>query len=188
MIIIGITGTIGAGKGTIVEYLEQKGFKHYSARAFIVAEIEKRGMPVNRDSMTIVADDFRKTFKPSYIIESLYQAASVGGSNAVIESIRAIGEANAMKNKPEFYLLAVDADPKIRYERIKARAGVTDAVSFEKFISDEQREINPTDPTRGDLLGCINLADYKIMNNGNLDTLQVHVDDVLAKIQTNNNQ
>ena len=25
-IIIGITGTLGAGKGTIVEYLEQRGF------------------------------------------------------------------------------------------------------------------------------------------------------------------
>ena len=33
-IIIGITGTLGAGKGTVVEYLKKKSFKHYSVRSF----------------------------------------------------------------------------------------------------------------------------------------------------------
>ena len=40
MLIIGITGTLGAGKGTVVEYLvEKKGFDHYSVRAFLLKEI-----------------------------------------------------------------------------------------------------------------------------------------------------
>lgn len=182
MIVIGITGTIGAGKGTVVEYLKKKGFKHYWARGFIVTEIEKRGMPVNRDSMRMVANDFRTTHGSSYIIESLYTQACQDGGNAVIESIRAIGEARAMKSKPGFYLLAVDADPKIRYERILSRASATDAVSFEKFLSDEQEEINPNDPTKQDLLGCIALADYQLTNNGTLEELQRQIDDVLEKI------
>ena len=39
MITIGITGTLGAGKGTIVEYLQkEKGFSHYSVRAFLTDE------------------------------------------------------------------------------------------------------------------------------------------------------
>ncbi len=42
MLIIGITGTLGAGKGTIVEYLEKEmGFDHLSVRDFITKEIEK---------------------------------------------------------------------------------------------------------------------------------------------------
>ncbi|MDR0438308.1 MAG: AAA family ATPase, partial [Bacteroidales bacterium] len=50
--IIGITGTIGAGKGTIVDYLvSQKGFLHFSVRDFLSEEIERRGLPVNRDTM-----------------------------------------------------------------------------------------------------------------------------------------
>ena len=61
MIIIGITGTIGAGKGTIVEYLtDKKGFTHYSVRSFLIDEIKKRGFEVNRDSMVLVANDLRK--------------------------------------------------------------------------------------------------------------------------------
>ncbi|HEX3095769.1 MAG TPA: AAA family ATPase, partial [Patescibacteria group bacterium] len=46
MIIIGITGTAGSGKGTVVEYLVSKyGFKHYSARGFITEELVRRNLP-----------------------------------------------------------------------------------------------------------------------------------------------
>ena len=37
--IIGITGTLGAGKGAVVEFLKQKDFKHYSVRNFLIEEI-----------------------------------------------------------------------------------------------------------------------------------------------------
>lgn len=43
MLIIGITGTIGAGKGTVSDYLvNKKGFKHFSVREFLIKEINKR--------------------------------------------------------------------------------------------------------------------------------------------------
>ena len=43
MIVIGITGTLGAGKGTIVDYLvKNKGFNHFSVRSFIAQEIQNR--------------------------------------------------------------------------------------------------------------------------------------------------
>ena len=71
MIIIGITGTIGAGKGTVVDYFTTKGFRHYSARQFIVREIERRRLPVDRDTMVSVANDLRTAHSPSYIITSL---------------------------------------------------------------------------------------------------------------------
>ena len=60
--IIGITGTLGAGKGTIVECLLEKGFKHYSVREFLVEEICKRGLEVNRNSMVLVANELRARF------------------------------------------------------------------------------------------------------------------------------
>ena len=58
MIIIGITGTLGAGKGTIVDYLvKQKGFVHYSVRArkiilkwtenFFAIALEREGHRLN---------------------------------------------------------------------------------------------------------------------------------------------
>ena len=98
--IIWITWTLGAGKWTIVDYLvKNKWFVHLSVRAYLIKEIEKRWMPVNRDSMVEVANDLRAKYWPSYIVEELYKQAKETGKNCIIESIRAEWEALALKWK-----------------------------------------------------------------------------------------
>ena len=68
MNIIGITGTLGAGKGTIVDYLIQHyGYRHYSVRGYLIEEAERRGLPLNRDTFVVVANDLRATHSPSFI-------------------------------------------------------------------------------------------------------------------------
>ena len=70
MIIIGITGTLGAGKGTMVDYLVQKrGFAHFSVRTYLQREMKKRNMPDNRDSMTTLANELRAQNSPSFITD-----------------------------------------------------------------------------------------------------------------------
>jgi dephospho-CoA kinase len=182
MTILGITGTIGAGKGTVVDHMKQKGFLHYSARAFIVREIERRGLPVSRDTMVLVANDLRAAHSPSYIITSLYNEAAGNGKNAVIESIRTEGEVQALRQKNHFHLIAIDADPKLRYERIVLRGTATDRISFEKFLSDEAREMHATDPNKQNLARCIELADHRIMNNGSVEALHDQIDRLLPNI------
>src|SRR3989344_4625117 len=132
--IIGITGTLGAGKGTVVEYLKTKGFKHYSARDIWNEEIDRRGLTRNRDTMTAVANDLRRIYGPSYFSKrALEKIEEQGGGGAVVESIRSIGEADYLK-KYGAALWAVDADIKKRYERISKRMSETDKISFEKFV------------------------------------------------------
>ncbi len=178
--IVGITGTLGAGKGTIVEFLIKKGFKHYSVRAFIVEEIEKRGLKVDRDSMVLVANDLRKENGPSYIVEKIYEKAVEEKVDAVIESIRTTGEVEALKDKEGFKLFAVEADIKKRYERIIARGTETDNVSFERFIQQEKIESESNDPGKQNLLKCIELADIKFTNNGTIQELHEQVEKVLG--------
>jgi len=185
MITIGITGTIGAGKGAVVDYLKQKGFVHYSVRAFLAEEVKRQGLEINRYNMTTVANDLRAQYSSGYIIETIFkqaQAANIkSGKNCIIESVRALGEVDFLKSQPHFTLLAVDAEPKIRYNRAVSRGSELDHVTFEKFISDEQREISP-DPTKGNLLGCIKRADFVIMNDGTLADLHAKIDAILPEI------
>jgi len=183
MIIIGITGTLGAGKGTIVDYLTaQKGFGHFSVRGFLITEINKRGLPVNRDSMTAVANELRAGNSPSYITDQLYEMARTTGGNCVIESIRTPGEIDSLRKKGKFFLFAVDAKTELRFNRIKQRASETDHIDFETFIANEKREMTTDDPNNQNLKRCIEMADFVIENNGTPEQLIEQVAVVLSKI------
>ena len=81
MLVIGITGTLGAGKGTMVEYLiKEKGFNHFSVRQFLLEEIRKRNLPENRDSMVVVANELTKA---EFTVLHHRPALSAGCSNRV---------------------------------------------------------------------------------------------------------
>ncbi len=79
-------------------------------------------------------------------------------------------------------MLATDADPKIRHERIVKRASETDQVSFEEFIEQELLESEGKDPWAQNLPACIEVADVVIMNNSSLEDLQRAVDEAIEKL------
>ncbi len=168
--IFGITGTNGAGKGTVVKYFVSKGFKHYSARGFIIEEIKRRELPIDRSSMRTIANDLRKKYKPNYIVEQLFMQAKEAGGDAVIESIRNIKEAEFLKSQ-RAALLSVDADRQVRYSRIVARAGETDRVDFDTWIMQEEREWNNTDAYDMNVPKVMSMADVTIMNSGTIGEL-----------------
>jgi len=183
MIIIGITGTLGAGKGTIVEYLvKEKGFVHFSVRDYLSEVIRSQGMEVNRDTMVVTANDLRSKNGSAFIIEELYRRAAATRQNCIIESIRTPGEIQKLRKKKNFFLLAVDADIKIRYDRIIIRGSETDNVSFETFRQNETREMYSDDPNKQNLSECIRQADFIIRNDDSLEQLKQKTEEILKKI------
>ncbi len=178
--IIGITGTDGAGKGTVVDYLVSKyGFEHYSARELLIDEIKKRGLPVDRNHMRLVANSLRKQHGNDYLARvavSRFESEKV--QKAVFESVRALDEARFLKNASA-YLLAVDADQALRYERVQARRSESDRVSFEQFVAHEKMEMDDPDPHGMQKAEVIKMADHLVTNNGTVEELWVQVDDML---------
>src|SRR3989338_4393992 len=149
MIIIGITGTLGAGKGTIAEYLtKKKGFAHFSATDFLIKEIKKRNLPINRNSMNKVANDLRAMHGPGYILEELYKEVAALDRNSVLEAVHTLGEIEVLRKHKGFYLFAIDADSKTRYLRISSRGSEKDQVSYEQFLAHEELEFASTDPAK----------------------------------------
>lgn len=180
--IIGLTGSFGAGKGAVVDYLVQKGFRHYSVREFLTEEIGRRGLPVNRDSMIVVANDLRGEHGSAYLIELMYARAEENGGDAVIESLRAVAEIEKIKELGGM-VIGVDADSKIRYDRAVKRGSETDNVTYEKFLEQEKAESNPDDPTKQNIFGALKRADFILTNNGTFEELHAQIDEVLGKIK-----
>jgi len=185
MQIIGITGTNAAGKGTVVEILKQDfGFRHLSVRDYLAKEVKRRNLGVNRNTLIATANDIRQNHSPSYIVEELYKEAEKLQKPVVIESIRTEGEVEALQKKPNFILIAVDADRKTRYERSLKRNSETDHLTYEDFIETEEKEMNSQEKGKQNLMKCIEMADIVILNNGTIEDLGEKVKTYLETIKS----
>ena len=179
--LIGITGTNGSGKGAVVEYLVAvKGFSQYSARTVILEEIHTRHLSESKETMRDVANSLRKEHGVAYIIERLYDMAK-DDANAVIESIRTIGEAEFLK-KNGGKIIAVDAEKGKRYERLAHRSDVED-LSLKKFIEREDLEMASSDAWDMNVFGVMQLADARVTNDGTLEELYACVDAELVNFK-----
>lgn len=187
-IIIGITGTNGSGKGTVVEILRKKKHFHYfSVRGFITPLIEKRGWTVDRPHMQKISDELRKNYGPSYITDQLINQAFKKGDTAIIESFRAIGEVVSARKiaqnlHAKFILLAVHSETSNRYERIQKRGSSTDKISFDVFVQHDKMEADLKEEHRANIHTCVKMADYTLENNGSMEELETKVDEFLKTI------
>jgi dephospho-CoA kinase len=180
--IIGITGTDGAGKGTVVDYLvTKKGFTHYSSRDLLLAEIIKAGIEPTRNELRLMGNKMRAEYGDDVIVQKALEHIETDGvTHAVVESIRAIAEAQTLKSQGAL-LLAVDADLQIRYERVQKRRSEKDQVTYETFVAQEELEKNDPDPHGMQKAKVIEMADYTIFNDGTLEELEDATDAFLAQ-------
>lgn len=171
MLIIGITGTSGAGKGTVVDYLiKNKNFKHYSVSGYLKEELIKQNKEINRTNLQDIGNEIRTLKGPDFITQELFKIAESKNENAIIESIRNPKEVDFIKSKGG-KMLAVTADQKIRFERIKLRQSEKDNVTFDQFQKQEEKEFQNTNPNAQNLPKCIDMSDIIIINNESLEKL-----------------
>ncbi len=185
MIIIGITGTLGAGKGTVVEYLKEKyGFAHFAVSdTFLAGELKRRGLPPDRVNRRNLANEFRAQ-GPTKLMEAVYamaQPAIQTGQNVIIEPQHTVAEVEFIQSIGGIEF-AVDADLEVRYERIAKRGGEKDNVTFEQFKAEQEFEMKQTDPNKNNLAASITHANHVFTNNGTLDELHRQVDVVMEEL------
>src|SRR3989338_2233272 len=184
MHIIGITGTLGAGKGTLVEYLETKGYRHVAVSdTFLANEAKKRGLTADRITRRDIANEYRAQ-GATKLMEAVYNIALPlidEGKKVVIEPQHTAAEVLFIKSKGGI-VFAIDADLNVRYQRIRARGGTKDNVSFEEFSEEQEREMYSSNPNKNNLGDAIACADIKLINNNSLEELHVQIDNALQQL------
>jgi len=180
--ILGITGTIGAGKGTVVEYLKEKGFAHYSSSGILKEILTGRGLPANRLNMSMLADELMREHEGGVLHVSHVRAQEEGIENYILEAIHRVSEAAYVRSIGGF-ILGVDADIQTRYERSIRRAeGEKDNVTFDEFIENSNREDEGKGATGANIRAVLRDADAVVANDGTFEELTVQVDEALARL------
>ena len=119
---VGLVGPIGVGKTTIAEHFLHKGFKKLKFSDPIKEETDRRQLPHTRKVYQDVGDSLREKFGNDYISRSLIDKIKENGDTTfVVEGFRNPGEIRFFQKLPSFILIGLNADPKVRFERLKKK-------------------------------------------------------------------
>jgi cytidylate kinase len=148
--IIGISGSNGAGKDLAGAILAEKfGYYFISVTDLLRAEARKRGLPVDREALRTISAEWRREQGLGVLIDKAvehYNELPEQYVGLAVASLRNPGEADRV-HELGGTVLWMDADPKVRYERIQKNAAVRnraeeDNKTFEQFLAEEQAEMH----------------------------------------------
>lgn len=170
-LVVGFVGLPCAGKGTATDFLVSKyGFFYTSTSDQIRRELKKNKEEICRESLQRVGGELRKKYGGAVLAERTWaEIIRVQPDKAVVDSIRGIEEVRYLKRQPHFYLVAVSAPDRIRFERMRERNRPGDPESWEDFLAVNKRDLE------GDgrnIRACIDSADFKVRNDGSLAKLE----------------
>jgi dCMP deaminase len=178
-VILGLTGKNGSGKGEIATFLAERSFHAHSLSDEIRRDLERTGTPITRETMIERGRELRRVEGPQVLAERIL-AHLDPSLHHVVDSIRHPAEVHALQHHPEFILIAVDASPRVRFERLRARGRAGDPETFEAFLELEAREVGNEEAAAQQLDRAIALADRTLTNEGTVEELRAQV---LALVQ-----
>jgi dephospho-CoA kinase len=173
--LIGLTGTNGAGKGEVAAYLIKKSYAYFSLSDIIRETLEEEAVEANRNNLIRKGNELRRKGGPDILARRVVERVR---GKAVIDSIRNPSEVAYLKKQAGFILLAVDAPPSLRFERVQKRGRNESARTLDEFIQKEAEE-NGTDADAQQLRTCMEMADRTIMNDGTLEDLYRKLEELL---------
>ncbi|MBI5035764.1 AAA family ATPase [Candidatus Micrarchaeota archaeon] len=181
-IVIGLTGENCAGKGTVAEYLQKKGFYFYSLSDVIREELASKGKEITRDNLISEGNSLREKFGPSILAEKTL-AKLEKDRNYVVDSFRNADEVKALKQKQKnFFLFYITASAELRFERMKKRGRESDPNTFDAFRTIEEKERTSSSSTQQNLEACKACADETIVNEADFSALYDAVDKALSEV------
>lgn len=176
-IIIGLLGTIGAGKTTVSDYLVKKGFERVVMGDLVREVAIKEGLELTRENLQAIQKKYRDNFGQEYFIKEAVDILKKSGKEKLlIDGVRTPTDATEAK-KAGAILVLIDAPKKIRFERLRARKREGDAQTFEQFLEQEKREWEMLRFRKS-----LKYVDYKIDNSRSIKELYKKIDSLLESL------
>ena len=182
---VGLTGTIGAGKGAVASLLVEVGFAYFSLSDRVREEAARHGVqPPSREDLQRIGNEARSTFGPAiWAQRTLEKIDTAKVAKVVIDGIRNPHEARYLQQHARLHLVGVDAPPEVRFKRIRERQRPGDPATLEAFLRIDARDRGAGEAEEGQQVGaCLKLADFAIWNDGSLADLRQKVAVMLAEV------
>lgn len=190
--LIGLSGTNGSGKDTVGQILaEQYNYWFFSFTELFREECRRRGIPAARENLRAISAQWRRESGMATLIDrslELYKKMDGQYNGVVISSLRNPHEADRIHQLGGI-VLWVDADPKIRYQRVQSNANSRgraqeDNKTFDQFMQEEASEMHAPAGSDEAVISMATVkerADIFLTNNDSgLDTLQKHLSQALG--------
>lgn len=178
-LILGITGEMGSGKGTIAKHIMQqhKGTSHRFS-TILRDVLDRLYLDQSRENIQILSMILRKNYSEDILAKSMYHDVENDEHDiVVVDGVRRMADIVFLKELPHFKLIYVEADMQNRYERIVKRGENTDDAckTFEEFKAehDADSEIQIRD--------LKNYANHVIDNDKAYADLYKQVDEIIAE-------
>jgi len=178
--IIGITGTSGAGKDTLAEHFISKGFYHLSLSDLIRNELHKRKIEMTAANLRDIGNELRENEGLGVLAKRAVVLMETD-KNYVVTSIRNPFEIEVLRGLNDFVLFSIDAPIEMRYQRVLARIGRRDKITktLEEFEVNEEREMASDEKSHQQVKACMEAADFQLFNTGDKETFFSQADDRL---------
>lgn len=187
--VIGLAGTNGSGKDTVGQMLaKHHNYLFVSVTDVLRKEAERRGMAVTRENLRSISAEWRRELGLGVLIDKAvaeYDTVRDNYAGVVIASLRNPGEADRI-HELGGTMAWIDADPKVRYERVqknattRGRAG-EDNKTFDEFIAEEKAEMQSGgDSATLNMSGVKDRCDVFPNNDADLTAFRQNVEQALG--------
>jgi dephospho-CoA kinase len=189
--IIGVAGTAGAGKDTVADLIARLYNVDNLSTGDVIRSVTRHiyRLPADfnpvRDHLYEVANFLRTEVDPAFTVKiCIHQARVLNLKGGILSGLRSMGEADAIRAAGGI-IVGVDADPKVRYERIYARQRDTETQkTYDEFLAQdayENKGLSQTGAGRG-IRAIIDSADIVLDNKYSLEELEAYIKEKLGPL------
>lgn len=182
----------GSGKSIVSDELTNAGFAYLRFGQITLDKIKEQGLETNEANEKATREGFRKKFgMGAFALLNIPKLDELLiNSNVVVDGLYSWAEYKILKEKynDQMYVLAVYAPPKLRYERLESRTAENDDKKrFRSFTKEEAKSRDYSEIENIEKGGPIAMADFTVVNTGDINELREDLRRVLENDLLNKN-
>lgn len=167
-LILGLTGTLGSGKGTISKCFSVKKIKHLSISLsdLVREEAKLRNLSTDRETLKMIGNELRNIYGEGVLVQRLNEnLKNTDYDLIIIDGIRMPGEVEELRKNSNFNLIGIDSQLETRLLRVKNRAREIEPSSLEEFRKKDYEDRGfEKSGNEQQTEKCLELSDYLIWN------------------------